>query len=202
VLSIKGRVLGSVRKTHLEIDHLVDPEPVIDPKTMAVTASADLITGFSWRRRWWVFKREYENGEMFNSALVCLAHDNPLWNCHLELFLLEFSKIYRGEASANTSSALQLTRQDTFQNLEPFWDLLEYLLMSRTICEMEDSRLLVAPDIAQSGDAVEVLAGCTNPVIMRRDRTDGTFRLLGDAQVLGVKQQDTMYQGLEIMYIT
>lgn len=73
-----------------------------------------------------------------------------------------------------------------FEDFEQFWDLLEYLLMSRTICKLDDGRLAVAPDFAEAGDRVAILAGCSNPAVLRKS-TDGTFRLLEDGQMLGAR---------------
>jgi hypothetical protein len=202
LLHVKGRILGEIESIRLEVDHLVARDMEVNPDTMAVTALADPTTFISRRRRWWIFKSEYESGEMFDYALACLPRSNPLWTMHLELFLIMFARIFRKDETASVlnqlqdSSGLVLEEGDRFQDFEPFWDLLEYLLMSRTVCEMKGSGMVVASDIAQPGDIVAILAGCSNPVVLRKSQSDRTFRLLSDAHVLGVNQNDTSREGL------
>lgn len=199
LLNIKGRIIGTIQSIRPEVDHLVACIPAIDQRTTQATTSADANVGICRRRRWWVFKREYENGELFCNALTRLPKDDPLWKCHLTLFLTEVANMYRASKLRSTPPLPDtnlLLREDRFENFEPFWDLLEYLLMSRIICMMDDRRLLVAPDLAQPEDVVAVLAGCTNPVVLRRNGEGGTFRLLGDAHVNGVEEKEVRRERL------
>ncbi|KAF2856722.1 hypothetical protein T440DRAFT_462957 [Plenodomus tracheiphilus IPT5] len=207
VLHIRGRIIGKIESNRLEINHLVAHGMELNATGLPVAAKVDTITPFTRRRRWWIFKKEYENGELFHQALADLPATSHLWKCHLELFLMEFEKIYRTctmpleTRLAKDQSACRVLTGAQFQGLEPFFSLLEYLLMSRTICSMEDSRLLVAPDVAHAGDSVAVLAGCTNAVVLRRNENNESFRLLGDAHVCGVTDEETSRDGLMVISI-
>lgn len=68
--------------------------------------------------------------------------------------------------------------------------------MCRAVCGVNGSRLLVAPDFVETGGTVAVLAGCSNPVILRGGGSSGTFRLLRGAHVLGVSADETRQDGL------
>lgn len=77
-----------------------------------------------------------------------------------------------------------IAEAEQFQGLENFWNLLVYLLSSRTICRLEDGRLILAPNFAKPGNVLAILAGCSSPVILREE-ADGTMSLVGDAYALG-----------------
>lgn len=120
---------------------------------------------------------------------------------HLEFFLIAVASLVYPAATPTTSKPWSETEQrlsarDQFQGLEQFWELLEYLLMCRTVGAIQDGRLLVAPDFAEAGDVVAILAGCSNPVVLRKDDASSTFRLLGDAHLMGIAPGETSENGL------
>lgn len=169
--------------------------------SMPVTLSGMSSPTVSRKRRWWVFRPEYELGQIFDEALARLPNLDPLWTTHLELFLITVAAKFHNESLAFVPARWLLVENllaenEGFKSFELFWDLLEYLLMCRTICEMNGSRLLVAPDFVETGDTVAILTDCSNPVILREGGSSGTFRLLGDAHALGVSADETRQDGL------
>ncbi|KAI8937759.1 hypothetical protein NX059_005459 [Plenodomus lindquistii] len=206
-LHIRGRIIGRIKHSCLEDDELVASGMELDATGVPVVTPVESTAKFKRRRRWWIFKKGYENGELFNAALASLPADDILWKNHLELFLREFERLHRVCMAPNDKvvgtdqNAYSLSMVKRFQGLETFFDLLEYLLMSRTICSMDDGSLLVAPDVAHVGDIAAVLAGCTNAVVLRASESNGSYRFLGDAHVRGITDEETSREGLSLISI-
>ncbi|KAK4943013.1 hypothetical protein LTR10_017398 [Elasticomyces elasticus] len=216
LLRVYGKRMGAITSTRLEDGCLV--EPLID-STTSVANTHDQRAGVAipMKRRWWIFKPEYELGQFFDEALERLPSADPLWSMHLELFLTVIRPLlhYPG-ATYLTMELLQPELvtgagragvKDRFSGFEQFWELLEYLLMCRTVSKMDTGQLLVASDVAQVGDVVAILAGCSNPVVLRPDThptTGGplTFRLLGDAHGLGMDVDEISSDGLVEFILT
>lgn len=208
LLHIRGRIIGTVHQTRLEEITLVRPPNELEAVTMPVTSGAARVSTATPDRRWWLFKEAYEHGELFQTALDCLAAKHPLWQMHLELFLIMVVVNFEPRSSFSLPeewlyaySTQDIAVGQHFEDVEQFWDLLEYLLMSRTICKLDDGKLAVAPDVAEAGDRVAILAGCSNPAILR-ESADGTFRLLGDGHVLGVCEAEMDLSGVAMLTLS
>lgn len=127
---------------------------------------------------------------------------------HLELFLIMVVVRFQPNSGFSLPEAWRYAHSthvipvdQRFEDIEQFWDLLEYLLMSRTICKLDDGRLAVAPDFVEAGDRVAILAGCSNPAVLR-ESTDGTFRLLGDGHVSGVREMEMDLSGVAMLTLS
>lgn len=190
ILRIKGVILGTVSAIKLEYGALLDPaQPYYDVAT-ADGPHDDLPRR---ARVWWEFKyAEHNEGRLLNDTIPHLPASSPLWKRHLELFLGVIATNWYPEACGSFNEEWgkefvkeQLPEEERFDGVEDFWDVLIYILTSRTVCVMNKNTLVLAQNYARCGDCVALLVGCSNPVLLR-PQNDGTYVLLGDAHVLGL----------------
>ncbi len=192
-LRVPGLFVGKITSVAIEFDELLKPEqPFYGNFRTKLSSNSGLVE--SRGRTWWEFKEAVDGGKMFEPALEHIPVGDPLWHKHLELFLGMLS-LSRKPSSTNVfaerfeESSPAIPEYLRFQGVEEFWDLLIYLLATRTVCATAEGGLVVAPDFTEVGDEVYMLAGCSNPVVLR-NTTGGAFRLMGDCHVLGLDGQE------------
>jgi len=100
LLHVRGRILGTISSTGLGEDCLVGPMDSSKFDSMPVTLSGMSSPTVSRKRRWWVFRPEYELGQIFDEALARLPNLDPLWTMHLELFLITVAAKFHNESLA------------------------------------------------------------------------------------------------------
>ena len=187
-MQVKGNFLGRITSTGLEFDKILKPDQPYYDMASAINSGTNIPPN---SRRWWEC-REAEVGYLFDAILPLLPAASFLWKRHLELFLQTLAVTWYPDALAffqcqwEIDECLQSPQHFArFEGMNEFWNLLIYLLASRTVCSVRDGRLVVAPDFIQPEDDLVLLLGCSCPVILRKQK-DGTYRLVGEAYALGL----------------
>ncbi|KAM7211862.1 Heterokaryon incompatibility protein (HET) domain containing protein [Rhypophila decipiens] len=218
-LSVRGWRLGGLHKVGLEFDHLLNPEqPFFDNRSKKLFSPGPGIPPPLRGRTWWEFRSGLSLIILLDPLIKLLPGDDPIWGRPIEAFLcavalfavpsargqflprsLRQALATGGNDTCNTESGLALAsvavipEEKRFSQMDSLTDELVYLVATRTIGQLEDGRLLLAPDSAEEGDGVCILAGCSNAVVLR-SRTSGgmegedPFTLLGDCYVMGLHE--------------
>ncbi|KAK0712341.1 hypothetical protein B0T26DRAFT_676819 [Lasiosphaeria miniovina] len=195
-LAINSHALGSLEAVALEIDHLEPGHPFYaGDQTKLCRPSSDAAPPFR-TRQWWEFRRGAEVAALLEPLLQRIPAGDALWKRFLDAWLCAVAWRLRIPKTRRwlPNKACDWTVEDwplvagekRFVEVEEVAGAVDYVVASRTLGMLQDGRLVLAPNFAEEGDSVHILAGCSNTAVLQR-RGDGSMMFLGDCYVLGLE---------------